>query len=136
MFVLASGRWPVKALRGAVFPLIAGAAAISTAGCAADNEAYYAGSPPPAYVAQGPAVQMEADGLPVQAAPSERIRAMPDDPTQPYSPNYGGANPADVRSAPATVKRSNDTASIPMPIPADLPPSFRRQLVAAVDAAG
>lgn len=140
MFALPSGRRPVEALRAVLFPLMAGAVLISAAGCAADNEAYYAGSPPPAYVAQGPAVQMEADGLPVQAAPSARIRAMPDDPTQPYSPNYGGANPADVRSAPATVRRPNDTASMsaPMsvPIPADLPPSFRRQFVAAVDAAG
>lgn len=140
MFALSSGRRPVEALRTVLFPLIGGAVAISAAGCATDNEAYYAGSPPPAYVAQAPTVQMEADGLPVQAAPSVRIRAMPDDPTQPYSPNYGGANPADRRSAPATVTRPNDTASTsaPMPvvIPADLPPSFRRQLVAAVDAAG
>src|SRR5262249_34936471 len=85
MFALSSGRWQGKALRAALFPLIAGAAAISVAGCAADNNAYYAGSysgsypgsSPPTYVAQGPAVQMEADGLPVQTAPLARIRTMP-----------------------------------------------------------
>ncbi|SFV28123.1 hypothetical protein [Hyphomicrobium facile] len=145
MFALSCGRRPVEALRAVLFPLMAGAVVISVAGCATDNEAYYAGSPPPAYVAQAPTVQtvqMEADGLPVQAAPSVRIRAMPDDPNEPFSPNYGGANPADRRSAPATVSRPNDTAStststpMPVAIPADLPPSFRRQLVAAVDAAG
>lgn len=140
MFALSSGRRPVEVLRAVLFPLMAGVVPISAAGCATDNQAYYAGSPPPAYVAQAPTVQMEADGLPVQAAPSTRIRAMPDDPNEPFSPNYGGANPADRRSAPATVNRPNDTAltSMPMPvaIPADLPPSFRRQLVAAVDAAG
>ncbi|MBY0561783.1 adhesin [Hyphomicrobium sp.] len=146
MFALSNGRRRVKALRAVLFPLVAGVVAVSVAGCATDNDAYYAGSysgaypgsTPAEYVAQGPAVQMEADGLPEQAAPSARIRAMPDDPNEPFSPNYGGANPADRRSAPATASRPNDTASAPMPvaIPADLPPSFRRQLVAAVDAAG
>jgi len=145
MFALFSGRWPVQALRAVLLPLIAGAAGISVAGCASDNNAYYAGSysganpgsPPPTYVAQGPAVQMEADGLPVQAAPSARIRAMPDDPAQPYSRNYGGPNPADATSAPTAVKTSsNVVAPMPTSIPADLPPSFRKQLVAAIDPAG
>jgi hypothetical protein len=95
------------------------------AGCAADNNPYYGSASPPAYVAQGSAAQMEADGLPSQAAPPVRIRQMPDDPSQPYSRNFGG-----------TVRASNDAASPKPPIPDDLPPAFRRQLAAAVDAAG
>lgn len=141
MFLLPAGRWP-KAARVALSLLMASAAGISAAGCATDNNAYatdntayYAGSPP-VYVARGPAVEIEPDGLPVQAPPSARIRAMPDDPAQPYSRNYGGPNPADQSAAPVSVKVSSGTVSQPTSIPADLPPSFRKQLVAAVDAAG
>jgi len=141
MFWFPPGRWP-KAARVALTLLMASAAGISAAGCATDNtaygtdnNAYYAGSPP-VYVARGPAVEMEQDGLPVQVPPSARIRAMPDDPAQPYSRNYGGPNPADQTAAPISVKVSNGTVSQPNSIPADLPPAFRRQLVAAVDAAG
>ncbi len=142
MFLFPPGRWP-RRVRVAFALLTAVAAGISAAGCATDNTAYgtdntayYAGSPPPVYVARGPAVEMEQDGLPVQAAPSARIRAMPDDPAQPYSRNYGGPNPADQSAAPVSVKVSNGTVSQPNSIPADLPPAFRKQLVAAVDAAG
>ncbi|WP_045836804.1 hypothetical protein [Hyphomicrobium sp. 99] len=136
MSVFSVGLWPVKALRGVLGPLMASVAAVSVAGCATDNDAYYAGSAPPVYVAQGPAVEMEQDGLPVQASPSARIRTMPDDPTQPFSRNYGGPNPADVSAAPVAVKVSNGPVMQPDSIPADLPPPFRKQLVAAVDAAG
>ena len=142
MFLFPSGRWP-KGARVALALLMSSAAGISAAGCATDNNAYatndtayYAGSPPPVYVARGPAVEMEQDGLPVQAAPSARIRAMPDDPAQPYSRNYGGPNPADRSAAPVSVKISNGAVAEPNSIPADLPPAFRKQLVAAVDAAG
>jgi hypothetical protein len=92
------------------------------------------------YVAQAPAVQVESDGLPVQAAPSALIRQMPDDPSQPFSPNYGGANPARAIPSVPTVKPLNDAvpakAAMSTPIPTDLPPTFRRQLVAATDASG
>lgn len=135
------GRRPVFAFRSVLAPLAASAAAFAAAGCATDKDnAYYAGSAyaayaPPAHVAPAPAVEMEADGLPVQAAPSARIRSMPDDPAEPFSPNYGGANPANASVEPATVNAANETDA-PRAIPADLPPPFRRQLVAAVETAG
>lgn len=39
-----------------------------------------------------PAVEMEDDGLPVQPPPVARRDREPDDPTEPYSPNYGRAD--------------------------------------------
>jgi hypothetical protein len=39
-------------------------------------------------------VELEDDGVPVQTAPSFRVRNAPDDPTQPWSPNYGRDIPA------------------------------------------
>ncbi len=43
--------------------------------------------------------QLEADGLAVQAPPLKREQAEPDDPSEPFSPNYG---PAPI-GEPATV---------------------------------
>lgn len=126
----------VLSVRAVLTSLAAGAAALSAGGCANTGNGYSANATPTAYVAQGPAVQMESDGLPVQAAPAATIRQLPDDPRQPFSPNYGGANPASTISPQPTVKASNDVSPFKQPIPDDLPPTFRRQLVAAVDAAG
>ncbi len=44
--------------------------------------------PPPAPIVTAE-VEIEDDGLPAQTPPSARIRGMPDDPTAPWSPNYG-----------------------------------------------
>lgn len=41
--------------------------------------------------AEGPPVEIEADGIEAQRPPRRRVHTIPDDPTQPYSPNYGGA---------------------------------------------
>jgi hypothetical protein len=61
---------------------------------------------------------------------------MPDDPSEPYSRNYGGFNPASVEPPPAVEHKSADTGaawavSSKPAIPADLPPAFRRQLAQA-----
>jgi hypothetical protein len=73
---------------------------------------------------------MEDDGLPSQAPPSANIRQLPDDPSEPYSRNYGGPNPAAIERKPV-----DKSAAAPLPtqaaIPADLPPAFRRQLAMA-----
>ncbi len=129
-------RSTAKSVRAGFLSLVVSAAAISAGGCANTNNGYSANGAPATYVAQGRAVQMESDGLPVQAAPSAQIRQLPDDPNQPFSPNYGGANPASTIPAQPTVKASNDMAPVRTAIPDDLPPTFRRQLAAAVDAAG
>lgn len=68
-------------------------------------------------------VEMEADGIEGQPSPYVRDVQVPDDPTQPYSPNYGrtGMSPAD----PSAVSKAAY-------VPADLPADFRRKLVASM----
>ena len=45
-------------------------------------------SQPPPHAAQQP-VDLEADGMEAQHPPRMRMFNRPDDPTQPFSPNYG-----------------------------------------------
>jgi hypothetical protein len=85
--------------------LAACAAALSlsvvAAGCAGDNarqrQAYaYPGMvhvAPPAPVQPAPRAEIEDDGLPSQAPPMRKRANEPDDPTEPFSPNYGTMPP-------------------------------------------
>jgi len=133
MCAFAASRSPAGVARAAIVPLLVAAAAVCQAGCATNSSANYAGAPAAvAYAAPVSAarVEIEDDGLPSQAAPAANIRQIPDDPSEPFSRNYGGPNPAAVvRGAP------EDQAGRPhparSPIPADLPPAFRRQLAMA-----
>jgi hypothetical protein len=135
MFAFCVGLRPNETVRAATATLFAAAAALCVAGCAADNRAYYADASP-TYVPRVSTVEIEEDGMPSQAAPPARIRQMPDDPSQPFSRNYGGSNPAGVVPVAPTVKASNEPGAPKLSIPDDLPPAFRRQLATAVDAAG
>lgn len=135
MFAFFTPRQTAKAVRAVAVCLLAAIGA-SCAGCANNGTSFPNGPAPSVYVAQGPSVPTESDGLPVQAAPPSTIRQMPDDPTQPYSPNYGGTNPASTLQKPPTVKASNEVPPIRPSVPADLPPAFRKQLVAAIDVDG
>lgn len=132
MYAFAAGRSPAGVARAAIVPLLIAAAALGEAGCATDNNAYYSGAPANVtYVRQASAAtEMEDDGLPSQAPPSANIRQLPDDPSEPYSRNYGGPNPAAIERKPV-----DKSAAAPLPaqaaIPADLPPAFRRQLAMA-----
>lgn len=79
---------------------VLGLAALS-AGCASQQASHS----PPVHVAGPQAVaaaqakiELEDDGLPVQVAPHNR-RPGPDDPTEPFSPNYGSA-PSKQAAAP------------------------------------
>ena len=92
------------------------AALLGLTGCASDQSKQYAAEN--AAVASGPAVaqayvEVEGDGMPAQTPPSPRIRQMPDDPSEPYSRNYGGINPS-------AVKRSEPRPqeNVPAPVPA------------------
>ncbi|MBL8564540.1 MAG: adhesin [Hyphomicrobiaceae bacterium] len=93
-------------------------------GCGARSEypAASVGSPYPQQVAAAPAPreEMEDDGLPVQRPPLARSVNQPDDPSEPFSRNYGGPAPAAPKKAAA--------------IPGDLPPAFRKRLVVATGA--
>lgn len=131
MCAFAASRSPARVARAAIVPLLVAAAALGEAGCATDNNAYNAGAPATvAYARPSAGVEIEDDGLPSQAPPAANIRQMPDDPSQPYSRNYGGPNLATIEH-----RATGETASKPSPaqpaIPADLPPAFRRQLAMA-----
>lgn len=93
--------------------------ALVLTGCAGDqspsHESAWLGAVPP------PRVAMEGDGLPAQTPPLLRNEPQPDDPTEPFSPNYGP--PPEPRREPAPVQQ---------PIPQDLPPKFRTQLAIAL----
>ncbi|MEZ5816086.1 MAG: hypothetical protein R3D44_03295 [Hyphomicrobiaceae bacterium] len=64
-------------------------------------------APPPIQAAK---VEIEADGLPAQLAPRHR-RPVKDDPTEPWSPNYGSARADAADTAPAPAKVSAVAAS-------------------------
>lgn len=96
------------ALRRALIP-VAALFTVVLAGCASQSE-YYAGAQ----------VAMEDDGLPAQIPPLRRAKPERDDPTEPFSPNYGPPPP-----------NMQDAAEQPG-LPEDLPPAFRRKLMAAI----
>ncbi|MCL4764787.1 MAG: hypothetical protein KJZ80_00960 [Hyphomicrobiaceae bacterium] len=78
--------------------------ALLLAGCASQSEYREASW----YDGTGRQVVLEDDGMPAQTPPVRRSRTESDDPSEPFSPNYG--------------------PPVPPPLPADLPPAFRRQL--------
>ena len=86
--------------RGAVAPPFSSAARLGVAGlavllsgCASKQSSYEqarVAAPPPSQVAR---VEIEDDGLPAQLAPRYRQPGR-DDPTEPWSPNYGNGGRA------------------------------------------
>jgi hypothetical protein len=130
MFACAAGRSPANVARTAIVSSLVALAALCQGGCAASGNVHYATAPAvAAYAEQVPTTQTEGDGLPSQPPPAMRIRQMPDDPSEPYSRNYGGANPAAIGAASEEAAR-NSKPEAPV-IPADLPPAFRHQLAEA-----
>ena len=84
--------------------------ALVAGGCAEQSHYsqanWYAGGPRPQQAAAVPIpVELEDDGRPSQLPPRVQARALPDDPTQPWSPNYGGPStqpqPAPVQPSPS-----------------------------------
>lgn len=78
--------------------------ACSTTGATGPATSYYR-SPvtgiAPQLRANAPPVEVEADGIEAQLPPRRRVHLIPDDPTQPYSPNYGSVpEPQDEATAP------------------------------------
>ena len=112
MCAFAASRSPARVARAAIVPLLVAAAALGQAGCATDNNTYNASAPATvAYDRTAAAgTEIEDDGLPSQAPPAANIRQMPDDPSEPYSRNYGGPNPAAIHNMPV-----DKTASTPSP---------------------
>ena len=108
------------------------AALVSVGGCASTQAPRYSSESvvPTRAVAQAtPAV--EDDGLPAQTPPPAYIRQLPDDPSEPFSPNYGGGNPAALDNA-ASGKATPSPPAVRVPVPDDLPAAFRHKLVTAL----
>jgi hypothetical protein len=75
------------------------AAALAAGGCASNHERReQARAAHQAYAMRTAAAQqeLEDDGLPAQVPPPANRRREPDDPREPYSPNYGASAPSSV----------------------------------------
>lgn len=111
-------------------PVLALALAGLVGGCSGRSEysegyGYgYAAPPAPAQRVAATRQEIEDDGLPSQTPPLMRARKLPDNPAEPFSPNYGG--PA-ARQA-AIEPRPQRERAVASAIPDDLPPDFRRRL--------
>lgn len=130
MSLLRSGPQPACVSRLRPRVLIA-LMAVAAAGCAQDQARTAATDPTIAdqrysvAAEDGPRakrVDLEADGIEAQLPPPKRVRSEPDDPDEPFSPNYGTRPP---------VRRAG-TPPARLAIPADLPPEFRRKLMDTV----
>jgi hypothetical protein len=96
------------AIRPAGWLAVLGLAA-ALAGCATSS-----GNEPPGPSArlQRDSAEIEADGLPPQVAPSSSIRFAPDDPSEPYSRNYGARPPAGLSGPPSRMSPAEEEALI------------------------
>ena len=90
MVALRQGRWPQKLLLLAARLSVAGPLAL-VAGCASDKPSHVSGPMAQTAAAQPAKIELEDDGAPVQPPPARATRPEEDDPSQPWSPNYGGA---------------------------------------------
>lgn len=125
MFAFQAGLKPVIAF--CALAALSGLTGCASAG-ANSHSTQNAVAAPPTAVAQ--AVEVEDDGLPAQTPPLQRAEQQPDDPAEPYSPNYGGPSPIPRRAIDSDpAGKSPDQRPV---IPADLPPDFRKQLVTAL----
>ena len=103
MSLLRHGLEPSKLLSLAACACLSAAASLLS-GCASDKPPSYVQGPSPQQLAAIRKVEIEDDGQPVQAPPARAISAEEDDPSQPWSRNYGGSGlPAPGRTiVPAT----------------------------------
>jgi hypothetical protein len=111
--------------------IVASSMMLALAGCASKSNttAEYAAVAPP-QAAAAPIAETEDDGLPAQSAPPAGIRDLPDDPNEPFSPNYGGANPAaDGYEHYEMLPPSGEPAS-----PAERPSVYRKKVAEAYGA--
>ena len=125
-----AGETPAVSSRAAFARAAALSALLALSGCAsAPQQDYSSAAAESVRLAQ--AVDVEADGLPAQTPPSARIWQTPDDPNEPFSRNYGGANPSTQALQTSPVDKAPERAPAPV-IPSDLPPAFREKLVTAL----
>jgi hypothetical protein len=90
-------------------------ATVVVSGCAANKAPSYAGAYQPALrpvTERQWKVEIEDDGKPAQLPPVRRMRPEEDDPSQPWSPNYGKG----LGSMPSGPVQSQPRPSLPKPI--------------------
>lgn len=110
--------------------IVSFAIAVLVGGCAAANSgpskvagpiSTYPGDPAPRpALSRAAPVEMEADGLPAQVAPKTR-RSMRDDPSEPWSPNYGTVRPGERVSVPAKSPIATASPVLPSAVQAAAP---------------
>jgi hypothetical protein len=83
--------------------------AVALAGCATSSAGDTSASRTHASVERA---DMEDDGLPVQVAPSSAIRRETDDPSEPFSRNYGPKPPARLSGPPTRMSSAEEDALI------------------------
>ncbi|MFM2423609.1 MAG: hypothetical protein RL291_2139 [Pseudomonadota bacterium] len=109
-------------------------AALALSACASKNNQYHA--QPSGVMRQAavpspiprPKIEIEDDGKPVQSPPARIMRPDEDDPTQPWSPNYGRTKPAMPRTAEAITQPPRPAATTAEPRPADVHPARGRPM--------
>lgn len=125
-----AGAKPVQNYRGLSARAAVAVLLAALGGCASDqNQSATAYGRANIAVAQA-TIDLEDDGLPAQSPPSKAVRFAPDDPTEPFSRNYGGVNPS-ATGVPAAAGPAPQQHPVP-DIPDDLPPAFRQKLVTAM----
>lgn len=100
---------PAMRLGVIVLSLLAG-------GCAASTTApsRVAGPTPREPAVKAMKIEVEDDGLPSQLAPRHR-RPMPDEPAEPWSPNYGSSRAAALNTERLAAKLDAEAARVPAP---------------------
>lgn len=130
MFAFSVGSQAPKLCCAALVRSTASIALLALAGCASNSDRYASyGQHQPTQVAHAVAVEVEDDGLPSQAPPPVRIRDIPDDPSEPFSKNYGGTNPSGVPEIYENVTTPPEEA--PDVVRSDLPVVVRQKVAAA-----
>ncbi len=111
---------PLKAVRACVIGPI-----LLVAGCASDHQASYVNGPGQQMAAASRKIEIEDDGQPVQPPPARAVNPAEDDPTQPWSPNYGKGVvvPSSPQRAPSPGLPKQVDAFIPAPVPAAYKPA-------------
>lgn len=125
----------MSALRPGLSPVITSCAiAALVAGCSsAGSTAKYTATDAAVVQRMAQATVVEDDGLPAQTPPRAEKNRIPVDPNEPFSPDYGGANPAALPASPEPERAEAAAPARPTPaLPADLPPAFRSRLVTAL----
>jgi len=93
MFPKRCGRTPHSFRLGALSAGLIGLVAV-LGGCANERGANSSPTASAPMNMAGARVVVEADGLPAQLAPRNHTPSGPDDPREPWSPNYGSVKPA------------------------------------------